>query len=174
MALLKTVKYLFILSVLLLFSFLAFLFIDTYGYKEHLDNVIFYSNKYGVDKNLVLAVMKTESNFKTNALSSKGAVGIMQIMPKTAEFISRELNRESYDLKDEKTSIEFGVYYISYLSKKFKNEHEVICAYNAGEGKVFNWISQKVISKNKTPYKETTNYLKLVKLRKFLFNLIVK
>ncbi len=174
MALLKTVKYLFILLVIFLFSFLIFLFVDTYGYKEHLDNANYYSNKYGVDRSLILAIMKTESNFKVDAVSNKGALGIMQIMPKTAEFISKELNRESYDLKDEKTSIEFGVYYLSYLSKKFKNEYEVICAYNAGEGNVFNWINLNVISQNKTPYKETTNYLKLVKLRKFLFNLIVK
>ncbi len=134
----------------------------------------YYSQKYGVNKYLVLAIIKTESGYNENAVSSKGALGIMQIMPETAKFISERLNVKEYNLLDYKTSIEFGVYYLSYLEKKFNNEYEIICAYNAGEGRVLSWLKLGILSENSVPFKETRNYLKKVKLRKFLYSKLLR
>lgn len=168
------IKRLFIVFLILLIILpLTFLLFNVSGFNYYLKGVEYYSKKYGVEKHLVLAVIKTESNFNKNAISSKGAVGLMQIMPETAEFIASELGFSSYDLQDADISINFGTYYLNYLSKKYEKEYMVICAYNAGEGRVNSWIKLGLITEYKTPYKETTNYLKKVKLRKKLYNLIL-
>ncbi|MBO5851371.1 MAG: lytic transglycosylase domain-containing protein [Clostridia bacterium] len=159
--------------ILLVILPLAFLYLNVGGFNYYLKCVEYYSNKYGIEKELVLSIIKTESNFNPKAVSQKGAVGIMQIMPKTAEFIASELKVSNYDLFDYNTSINFGVYYLSYLTKKYSNEHIVICSYNAGETRVNSWVKLGLLKDNETPYKETTNYLKRVKLRKKLYSLIV-
>ena len=165
---------LFLLFIILLVILpLAFLYLNVGGFNYYLKCVEYYSNKYGIEKELVLSIIKTESNFNPKAVSQKGAIGIMQIMPKTAEFIARELKVNSYDLFNYDTSINFGVYYLSYLSKKYKDEHIVICSYNAGETRVNSWLKLGLLNDNKTPYKETTNYLKRVKFRKKLYSLML-
>ena len=123
------------------------------------------SYKFSVDENLIFATIKVESNFNEKAVSSAGAIGLMQIMPKTAEFIAKNLGENSsYDLTDYKTNIKFGVYYLSYLLKKFPLKATAICAYNAGEGIVSNWLKDSRYSRDGKsleyiPYKETREYL---------------
>ena len=126
--------------------------------------VEFYSEKYCVDKSLVYAVMKTESNFRFDAVSKSGAVGLMQIMPATAEWIASELN-ENYDLNNlfnPEINIRYGCFYIQYLLNKFRDKDIVICDYNAGEGIVSNWIIDGKLDKSKISYVETKNYLEKV------------
>lgn len=55
-----------------------------------------YADKYGVEEALVFAVVKEESGFNQNAVSKKGAIGLMQIMPETADFIAYELGFDSF------------------------------------------------------------------------------
>ncbi|WP_243190660.1 lytic transglycosylase domain-containing protein [Clostridium gallinarum] len=90
-----------------------------------------YCNKYGVDKNLVLAIIKQESNFNPNAVSSAGAKGLMQIM---------DFNLESYGVNDPfdiDENIEAGVKHIkSYLDMYDGNVEMALMAYNAGPGTV--------------------------------------
>ena len=164
----------FISLLLIILGVFAFVFFNVSGYKKYYREIEFYSQKYGVDKYLVLAIIKTESGYDEKAVSSKGALGIMQIMPETAKFNSERLNLQNYNLLDYKTSIEFGVYYLSYLKNKFNNEYEIICAYNAGEGRVLSWIKLGILSETSVPFKETETYLKRVKLRKFLYSKLVK
>ncbi|MBO5888727.1 MAG: lytic transglycosylase domain-containing protein [Clostridia bacterium] len=166
-------KVLIVFAILIILGFLAFIFFNVNGYKKYLKEIEYYSKLYGVEKHLVLAVIKTESNFNENAISNKGALGIMQIMPNTANFIAKKLGDSSYNLLDYKTSIKYGVYYLSYLKNKFNNEYEIICAYNAGEGRVLSWINLGILSENSVPFKETETYLKMVKLRKFLYSKLV-
>ena len=172
---LKVKRKILLLFILIALGFLAIIFFNINGYKKYLAEVEYYSNLYGVDKHLVLAIIKTESNFNEIAVSSKGAIGIMQIMPETANFIAEKLGESGdYNLLDYKTSINYGVYYLSYLKNKFKNEYEIICAYNAGEGRVLSWLKLGILSENSVPFKETQNYLKRVKFRKFLYKKIAK
>ena len=141
------------------------------GYKKYLDKARYYAFKEGVELSLVLAVMKTESNFNKKALSCKGAIGLMQVMPETAKFIAEKVNfTGDIDLYDEDVNIYLGVSYLKYLSEKFLKLEVVLWAYNAGEGRVKKWLSDGLTS---PPYKETKNYSIKVMRRKRLYERLI-
>jgi soluble lytic murein transglycosylase-like protein len=110
---------------------------------------------YGVDSALIKAVIKTESNFDTYAVSNKGACGLMQLIPETAARFGVT------DVFDPKANIYGGTQYLSWLMTYFNGDIElVLAAYNAGEHAVEKYNNQI------PPYKETVNYVK--KVFKFL------
>ena len=89
------------------------------------------SQKFGVDKNLLIAVAKTESGIDTNAVSSAGAVGVMQLMPNTAKSLGVT---NSYDAEQ---NIMGGAKYLSQLLTEFDGNTELaLSAYNAGASRV--------------------------------------
>lgn len=153
-----------------------------YFYPKKYENIVkSFSYKFSVSENLIFATIKVESNFNEKAVSSAGAVGLMQIMPRTADFIAKLLGENnSYDLTDYKTNINFGVYYLSYLLKKFSVKNTAICAYNAGESVVNKWLKDKRCSLDGKsleyiPYKETREYLvKILSAEKKYEKLYVK
>jgi soluble lytic murein transglycosylase-like protein len=99
-----------------------------------------YASRYSVDKNVIYAVMKAESLFKHNAVSSAGATGLMQLMPGTARGIARGLRLEGYELADPCASIQLGSKYIAGLMREFGNNFQyMVAAYNAGAGNVDKW-----------------------------------
>lgn len=134
-------------------------------YEEYVNS---YANEYDVDKLLVYAIIKAESNFNKNALSSSGAKGLMQIMDATAEEISAELGiNEEYNLYDEKTNIMFGTKYFSNLNKQYNNYNLALAAYNAGSGNVKKWIDKGIINEDGSnieniPFKETNMYIRKI------------
>jgi soluble lytic murein transglycosylase-like protein len=101
---------------------------------------------HGVDPVLVQALIQVESNYQPRAKSSKGAMGLMQIMPATAKEYRV---RNAYDPK---ANIDAGIRKLKDLLDKFKVVDLALAAYNAGEGAVqkFNGIP---------PYRETQNYV---------------
>ena len=118
------------------------------------------SDTHGIDYELLQAVIATESGFNTLAVSPKGAVGLMQLIPPTAERYGVKADKDApihQKLTDPKTNIRAGSSYLSYLIKLFPGQLELaIAAYNAGEGAV-----QR--AGNKIPnYPETKNYVKTV------------
>ena len=109
-------------------------------------------------------IINIESSFNPNAKSDKGAIGLMQITPKTGEYISKMLNVDEYDLYNPKTNIEFGGYYLKYLINRFQNTETAVCAYNAGEGNVSIWLNNPEFSDDKItlkniPFTETNEYI---------------
>lgn len=135
-------------------------------YEKHIKSV---SAATGVDEKLLKAVIWVESKFDRKAVSSAGAVGLMQLMPSTAYYVA-ELNDKKIDyedLFDAKTSIELGGLYLSMLIKKFGDEKTALCAYNAGEGNVENWLK----SDKGIPFKETRDYLKRVAAAKKIYSI---
>jgi len=110
-----------------------------------------YSRKYGVDSALVKAIVKAESDFDPYAISGKGARGLMQLMPDTAEKLN-VLNPF-----DPRENIEGGVRYVRYLLDRFGNDMDLcVAAYNAGETTVY--------EKGGIPaYAETLNYINKVR-----------
>jgi soluble lytic murein transglycosylase len=114
-----------------------------YGFKEIVDR---YSEQYGVDPLFALAVMRQESNFKTDAGSYAGARGLMQIMPATGSSIARQIGLEDFEeelLYDPEINIEMGIYYLDRQLENFQ-ENPVYClgAYNGGPGSMSGWISR--------------------------------
>ena len=125
------------------------------------------AGKYALDPLFVAAVIRTESNFKTDARSSAGAVGLMQIMPDTGQWIAGK-NKWDFSqemLLDGKYSIEAGCWYLDYLTKEFGgNTTMALAAYNAGDGKVRKWVAEGRFNQGKydIPFKETRIFVKKV------------
>ena len=108
------------------------------------------ANKYRVDKNLIKAIIKTESNFDSKAVSKKGAKGLMQIMPGKAY----ELN--IINIFNPQQNVEGGVKHFKYLLDKYEGNLLIsLAAYNAGENAVnkYNGIP---------PFPETWDYINKV------------
>ena len=118
------------------------------------------ANEFNLDPALLKAVMAAESGFNPNAVSPKGAIGLMQLMPATAERFGLQADRKksvAQKLTDPKTNIRLGARYLRVLRDMYPNQqHLVLASYNAGEGAI-----QKY---NNTipPFPETRNYVKLV------------
>lgn len=113
------------------------------------------ASKYGVDWKLVASVMAVESNFNPRARSSKGALGLMQLMPRTAAIY--RLKPE--ELLEPRKNIEAGVQHLKMLHKRFDGNLELmIAAYNAGEGAVERFDGVP-------PYKHTRNFVRKVLAR---------
>ncbi len=133
----------------------------------------------GLPDSLVYAVIKAESDFDEAAISKAGAIGLMQLMPATAEFIcSREkIVFEKERLKEASYNIKLGCKYLSYLCERFPAVETALCAYNAGEGTARTWLKDPELSPDgirlsEIPYSETRAYLKkILKYRKIYENL---
>ncbi|HOD77376.1 MAG TPA: transglycosylase SLT domain-containing protein [Syntrophorhabdus sp.] len=111
-----------------------------------------HSFNHGVDPTLVKAVMKAESNFNSQAVSPKGAQGLMQLMPDTARHM------RVYDPFDPDDNIRGGTKYLRLLDDTFQGNLELIlAAYNAGPNRV------KEHNMNVPPFEETRNFIKRVK-----------
>ncbi len=135
------------------------------GYKEE---VFYYADSYCLDKALVFSVINVESGFDNMAKSRAGALGLMQITESTGQYIAKMLGEKDFDLFNPQTNIKFGCYYLGYLFKQFKSVDTVICAYNAGEGKVREWLANDEYSidgftLSSIPYSETKDYLSKIK-----------
>lgn len=108
------------------------------------------SAKYGVSPTLVKAVIRAESGYNPNAVSSKGASGLMQLMPGTARSLKVS---NSFDPKD---NVEGGVKYLRFLLDTFRGDVSLaLAAYNAGLGSVAKYGGIP-------PYNETRTYVNRV------------
>lgn len=109
------------------------------------NEIVTYANKNNIDPFLVAAVIKNESGFKPGAVSPVGAIGMMQIMPETGEWIARQMGLSSYrmqQLYDPKTNIRMGCWYLSELKYEFRGNMVLqMLAYNAGRGNTHLWMS---------------------------------
>lgn len=151
------------------------------------------SEEFNIDSVLIASVINAESRFRVDAVSPKGAVGLMQVKPSTAEWVVKQLVKTSAEIQfasnnevdikkimynektktgellDPATNIRIGTYYLSYLLKKFDNLKTALCAYNAGESVVRNWLTNPEYSLDnvnlvKIPYKETSRYIENIYL----------
>lgn len=114
----------------------------------------YYGNKYGVDSYLIFCLMSQESSFSSNAVSPKGAQGLMQLMPGTA---ARYGVTNPYDVSQ---SIMGGTRYLKDLLQLFNGRVDLALAgYNAGEGAVIKYHYTV------PPYAETQNYVRLISAR---------
>ena len=158
-------KFLVILLILISVVFAACACIKLRFPLKYAENVKNNAARYNLDESLVFAVIKAESGFDKDKVSSKGAVGLMQIMPETAEYVSKEFfSGRKFDLTNPGDNIELGCFYLAYLAEKFDNREEILAAYNAGEGNVKLWKNEKgaPLTENDIPFPETKSYVKRV------------
>ena len=127
-----------------------------------------YATQYGVDPLYVVSVIREESKFLPLSESHKGAKGLMQLMPSTAQSIAESLGDKTYreeDLLNPEKNIQYGTWYLASLQKVFaKNTTLVTAAYNGGRGHVQEWITNGQIDPNNIrlqdiPFKETRDYV---------------
>lgn len=120
--------------------------------------------QYEIEKPIIFSLINIESGFNKNAVSNKGAIGLMQILPSTAEEISQKIAIKSFDLKNEKDNILFGTFYFSQMMERFDDLTLALCAYNAGPTNVSNWLKSEKYSPDgkiltDIPFLETRGYV---------------
>lgn len=130
-----------------------------------------YAKEYEVDPLLIFAIIKAESNFNPNVVSSSNAIGLMQLMDTTAEEIARKVDitfTVKSSLYNPDLNIRLGTKYFSDLLKEYnQNKLLALTAYNAGKGNLKRWIEQGIIKEDGSdieniPYKETNNYVRKI------------
>jgi len=119
-----------------------------------------------LDSLFVLAVIREESRYKADARSSKGAAGLMQLMPDTAQWIMNKPLTEN-DLLDPSLNIQTGIQYLRFLFSRFNSLEEVLAAYNGGPTNVRKWLRRdpgrsREVFVEEIPYAETRNFVKKV------------
>ncbi|GAB6926618.1 lytic transglycosylase domain-containing protein [Paenibacillus sp. JCM 10914] len=138
--------------LLLFISFVALLFLSSNWmvllYPIHYkDEIRKHAVHYEVDPFLVASIIKVETNFKTGKESKKGALGIMQLMPDTANWAMDMAKLPAVTLQhvrnEADANIQLGTWYIQKLHQEMDgNPIAAIAAYNAGPGNVKNWINK--------------------------------
>jgi len=115
--------------------------------KRELADTIYDSCKlYGLEVELVLAVIKTESAFRETAVSHKGALGLMQVLPRTGMAMAEELDIDwngQSSLIDRRTNIMLGCYYLKKMLDRYGRLDHALLAYNAGPTRFDEMLSMK-------------------------------
>lgn len=135
-------------------------------------------NEFNIPQYTFYALVNTESSFNPQAKSNAGAIGLTQILPSTAQYIctKNNLNFSQFDLYKPSDNLYLGAMYLRYLLDRFNSTYTSLCAYNAGETVVRDWLEDERYSYDKIdlyniPYKETNNYIKKIKNnQKIYFN----
>lgn len=138
-----------------------------------------YSKIYDVDPACAYAVMREESNFKNDIVSYKNAIGLMQIMPSTGQFISQKLKLHNYDLTNPEDNIKMGTYYLKFLERYFDKKEYILASYNAGPGRAKQWHSSYKnfsddIKLELIPIYETRDYIRKVMQSYFIYNYLIE
>lgn len=130
------------------------------------------AQSYGIEPQLLAAIVRVETNYKTGKTSRKGALGIMQIMPDTAAWIVEQAQFRNVTLDDihhrADIGIELGAWYIASLLKQFDDRMAAAAAaYNAGPGSVRSWLNEgrwdgTIATSDSIPYGETRHYVQRV------------
>ena len=136
----------------------------------HWETVEKLSGKYRIDPLLILSIVREESRFDSDARSSAGALGLMQLMPKTAVRFDKKVKlgiRSSHDILNVTHNLHLGTFYLGSLVREFGSYAPAIASYNAGEDIVKQWLQKgKYKSADEfiedIPYQETRHYVKRV------------
>ncbi len=143
-------------------------------YPKYFENYVLNASRHhGVNKYLVLAVIREESRFNPYAHSWAGARGLMQIMPMTGRSLARQRKLMNYDLFHAKTNIDLGTLYLSQLIRSFDSYSYAIASYNGGPGRIrgfinrvsngyYNYVMNGEHLIELIPVNETRNYVKKV------------
>lgn len=172
----KLIKFIIKLFIIIFLVELVYIYFIPKKYDDIIDK---YSSEYNVDRSLVKAVIFKESRFKETAVSSKGAIGLMQLMPSTALWLMNKLKIEDYKIESADNNIRLGTYYLSYLMNLMDSDEEhALLAYNAGPENAKRWVNSEGYSKedmdNYVDFNETRKYVREIKLTKNIISFMDK
>jgi soluble lytic murein transglycosylase len=121
-----------------------------------------HARQYDLDAALLAAVIYRESKFDSDARSSSGAVGLMQLLPDTAKGIAQLTGGKRFevdDLYDPEINIRYGSFYLRRLLRKYEDERLALAAYNAGQANVDEWLAE---GRREIPFPETREFVENV------------
>lgn len=137
---------------------------------DHTGTIVRNSRAHNLDPALVAAVIFHESGYDEDNTSRAGAIGLMQLMPATAQWIAshKGANIELSQLNDPETNVEYGCWYLRYLLDRFGDQQVALAAYNAGAENVERWLETARADgrpfeyTQDIPYHETSEYIAAV------------
>ena len=127
--------------------------------------------QYNIHPAYVAAIVLNESSYVSDAVSSADAMGLMQLLPKTGEWIAPKIGIFNFTqdmLFDPEINVTMGSWYLGYLNEKFQGDPILVaCAYHAGAGNVQSWIDKfstdkKTLTYDQIPYENSRNYARKV------------
>jgi soluble lytic murein transglycosylase len=155
-------------------------FLLRYGYnryfsavypQQYTEEVVAAAEEFGVEPSLIYAVIYTESSFQPQVTSPAGAKGLMQLTDSTLAWALNRSGEEGKhsveDLYDPAINIHYGVYVLTLLREQFEDTETMLAAYNAGIGRVSEWLKDPSCSADGVhldtiPYSETADYVRRV------------
>jgi soluble lytic murein transglycosylase len=167
-----------IIGVIVLLAALAFLFLrgpsfwQRYYYPlEHEQAIAEAAERHELNPYLIAAVIDAESDWEAGIISEAGAVGLMQVLPDTAEELERDgvvdvRVASADDLGDPEANIEFGAAYLRVLVERYHEVETALAAYNAGMGNADEWAAEGGDIRDAIDFPETRHYvLRVVRAR---------
>jgi soluble lytic murein transglycosylase len=118
-----------------------------------------HARQYDLDAALLAAVIYRESKFDADARSSSGAIGLMQLLPETAQGIAQLTGGSRFvveDLYEPEINVRYGSFYLRRLLRKYDDVRLALAAYNAGQANVDGWIAA---GEEEIPFPETREFV---------------
>jgi soluble lytic murein transglycosylase len=134
----------------------------------YLDLVSDWAHQRQLNPLLVLGLIRQESRFEPQIRSSAGAVGLMQVLPETADWIAGRIQLQQFNLNDPRDNIKLGTWYLDYTHDEYRNNSLLaVASYNAGPGNVADWLRRFSFRDpdqfvESIPFDETRGYVKSV------------
>ncbi len=128
-------------------------------------DILKYAEQQGINPLLVISVMRKESTFNPKIDSRVGAIGLMQIVPPTAEWVAKQIKFKDYTLTKAEDNIKIGTWYLAHNHHRYENNSLLaIASYNAGTGNVNQWLDRYDVNDSDRfvehiPFPETQDYV---------------
>lgn len=134
----------------------------------YLEDIQAAASQQKINPLLVISIARQESKFDPETQSSVGALGLMQVIPPTAQFAAAKINLATYSLTNPADNIKLGTWYLAYVHDQEKNDSLLaVAGYNAGPGNVSKWVTELSITDpdefvERIPFDETQGYVRNV------------
>lgn len=154
-----------------LITFCALLVMRAYFPLPYKETVERHALAHQLDPLLIASIMRVESGFDPRAISVKGARGLMQLMPETAQWVAEQMGMDAFGLEmlfEPEVNVRMGAWYLSDLRRLFEGETVLaLAAYNGGRGNVLRWLNEQAWSGaieeiSDIPFPETREYVRRV------------
>ncbi|MFC2078530.1 lytic transglycosylase domain-containing protein [Candidatus Bipolaricaulota bacterium] len=129
---------------------------------DYRNEILEWCSTYELEPAWVASVIRNESRFRSDAVSPAGAIGLMQIMPETGEWIAQQLQLPNFTtalLEDASLNLAMGTWYLRHLLDRFPSREATLMAYNAGPANAERWEGNLELA-----FPETQQYVRRVRL----------